>query len=199
MTTKRFENRLNKNNIKFNTQNPVWDNEKQDAFNVFEMIDLLNELYEENEQLKKENQMLKHTIGRNESYITRITHKGEWKDTSKPMYRSISRGDLMTEKRFTIDKKGGTYYLFDHGNLITISDGQPICDLLNELHEENTYLKLELDTHKHPLWSTREAERKVSELTELLADEVKRNGKLLEEINLLRIENMRLKEVQKYE
>ena len=52
MTVKRFENRLNKDNIKFNTLNPVWDNEKQDAFNVFEMIDMLNELHEENRSLK---------------------------------------------------------------------------------------------------------------------------------------------------
>lgn len=58
-----------------------------------ELLELLNKLADENEQLKKENQMLKHTIGRNENYIARITHKGEWKDTSKPMYRSISRGD----------------------------------------------------------------------------------------------------------
>ena len=42
----------------------------------------------------------------------------------------------MTAKRFMIDKKGGVFYLFDNGNLIPISDGQPICDLLNELHEE---------------------------------------------------------------
>lgn len=53
MTVKRFENRLNKDNVKFNTLNPVWDNEKQDALNVFEMIDLLNELHEENQSLKK--------------------------------------------------------------------------------------------------------------------------------------------------
>ena len=52
MTEKRFENRLNNSDIKFNTLNPVWDNEKETALNVFEMIDLLNELSEENEQLK---------------------------------------------------------------------------------------------------------------------------------------------------
>ena len=54
MTAKRFENRLNKDNIKFNTLNPVWDNEKETGLNVFEMIDLMNELHEENEQLKYE-------------------------------------------------------------------------------------------------------------------------------------------------
>lgn len=53
MTKKRFENRLNKNNLKFLYQNPVWDNEKEDALNVFEMIDLLNQLNDENNELKK--------------------------------------------------------------------------------------------------------------------------------------------------
>lgn len=53
MTEKRFENRLNQSKIKFNTLNPVWDNEKKDALNIFEIIDLLNQLYDENEQLKQ--------------------------------------------------------------------------------------------------------------------------------------------------
>ena len=54
----------------------------------------------------------------------------------------------MTAKRFVIDKKGGVFYLFDNGNLIPISDGQPICDLLNELSEENEQLEQELDYWK---------------------------------------------------
>ena len=58
MTEKRFENRLNKDNVKFNTQNPVWDNEKEDAFNVFEMIDLLNNFHEENQELKQQEKRL---------------------------------------------------------------------------------------------------------------------------------------------
>ena len=58
MTAKRFENRLNKDNVKFNTLNPVWDNEKEDALNVFEMIDLLNELNDECEFLKIDNEAL---------------------------------------------------------------------------------------------------------------------------------------------
>ena len=68
MTVKRFENRLNKDNVKFNTLNPVWDNEKEDALNVFEMIDLLNELNDECEFLKlyhkslKENEQLKQQL-----------------------------------------------------------------------------------------------------------------------------------------
>lgn len=39
----------------------------------------LNRLTEENEQLKSEINMLKITIGRNEGYIDRLTHKGEWR------------------------------------------------------------------------------------------------------------------------
>ena len=68
-----------------------------------------------------------------------------------------------------------------------------IVNLLNEQDKEIGLLRLELDTHKHPLWSTREAERKLSEVTDNLANEVKKNGLLNEEINQLRIENMRLK------
>ena len=41
--------------------------------------DILNQLTEENEQLKSEIQMLKTTIGRNEAYIKQLTEKGEWK------------------------------------------------------------------------------------------------------------------------
>lgn len=63
----------------------------------------------------------------------------------------------------------------------------------NALLKENEQLRLELETHKHPLWSTREAEKKVNKLADSLADEVKKNGLLNEEINQLRIENMRLK------
>lgn len=52
--TDRYENRLDKNNIKFNTLNPVWDNDKGDGLNVFEMIEELNALHEENIRLKRD-------------------------------------------------------------------------------------------------------------------------------------------------
>ena len=69
MIENRFENRLDKSNVKFNTLNPVWDNEKECGLNVFEMMDLLNKydkeynmchndvlrLEKENEQLKERN------------------------------------------------------------------------------------------------------------------------------------------------
>lgn len=52
MTGKRFENRLNKSDIKFNTLNPVWDNEKGVALNVFEMIEEMNKLESEKNHFK---------------------------------------------------------------------------------------------------------------------------------------------------
>ena len=58
----------------------------------------------------------------------------------------------MTEKRFTIEKKGGMFYIFDNGNLIPVSDGQPICDLLNTLHEENQLLKQRLVEQNDVEW-----------------------------------------------
>ena len=47
----------------------------------------------------------------------------------------------MTEKRFTIDKERGVFYIFDNGTLLPINDGEPIVDLLNALHEENQAVK----------------------------------------------------------
>ena len=62
MTEKRFENRYDKShtiNENLHYLKPVYDNKSGDAFNVFEMVDLLNEFQEENEQLKKENKELR--------------------------------------------------------------------------------------------------------------------------------------------
>lgn len=73
-----------------------------------------------------------------------------------------------------------------------------LLDKIKELEEENEQLRLELETHKNPLWSTREAERKVNKLADSLADEVKKNGLLNEELNQLRIENERLKSRNNY-
>ena len=86
MTEKRFENRLNKDIKKFHALNPVWDNELKDAWNVFEMIDLLNNydkeyksclndvlrLEKENDQLKEENKKLKKQLRREETDKKRL-------------------------------------------------------------------------------------------------------------------------------
>lgn len=44
-----------------------------------DIADRLNTYVDENEQLKSEINMLKVTIGRNESYIARLTHKSDWR------------------------------------------------------------------------------------------------------------------------
>ena len=61
---KRFINRLDLLNPKFNTLNPVWDNEKGDALNVFEMIDELNRL----------NLDCSNLIDDNTEYVSEINH-----------------------------------------------------------------------------------------------------------------------------
>lgn len=53
MNEKRFENRLNEENIKFNAQNLICDNNPENNIIVFEMMELLNNLHEENQCLKK--------------------------------------------------------------------------------------------------------------------------------------------------
>ena len=74
----------------------------------------------------------------------------------------------MTEKRFTTDNGS-------HEDVCLVdnitgkeyeSNFEDIVDLMNKLEKENRQLRLELDTHKHPLWGTREAERIVNELKE---------------------------------
>ena len=104
----------------------------------------------------------------------------------------------MTERRFKlkyINEQHISANLYDNKTFIGSIGigGELIVELLNNLSEENVQLKLELETHKHPLWSTREAERKVNNLTELLANETKKSALLLDEINALRKENKRLR------
>ena len=78
----------------------------------------------------------------------------------------------MTEKRYYLENFKDftviTLRLYDrkikHKHYDWLTKSHKIVDLLNKLEEENRQLRLELDTHKHPLWSTREAERIVNEL-----------------------------------
>ena len=63
-------------------------------------------------------------------------------------------------------------------SLIEILNG--LVDDNERLKKENIDLKVELDTHKHPLWSTREAERIVNEL-EKENDELKQSNNMLRE------------------
>jgi len=73
----------------------------------------------------------------------------------------------MTEKRFEImdgiDKDRYTGIWDEHGENDELCVSE-IVNLLNVFNDENKQLRLELDTHKHPLWSTREAEKIINEL-----------------------------------
>ena len=79
----------------------------------------------------------------------------------------------MTAKRFQwVYIKDNSLELRDNG-IVKAFDNERLEELLNELDEENDGLKrqivslrVELDTHKHPLWSTREAENKIKELAD---------------------------------
>ena len=89
----------------------------------------------------------------------------------------------MNEERFMLDDAGE---LIDKETAQFIEYGEKVCDLLNEQHDEIerlnckiVSLRVELDTHKHPLWSTREAERVVNELKN-------ENGQLKEDLHNIR-------------
>ena len=97
-----------------------------------------------------------------------------------------------SDGKYTLMFDEHTFFVFDNEKEKRMT-ALKVTKKLNEQDKEIGLLRLELDTHKNPLWSTREAERKLSEVTDNLADEVKKNGLLNEELNQLRIENMRLK------
>ena len=86
-------------------------------------------------------------------------------------------GERMT-KRFTCETKTqgsvSIDLMKDNGQIIEKFEA---INLLNELHEENEQLQSE-----------------IGKLTDLLASEIEKNARLLQENNSLKIENMRFKE-----
>ena len=67
MTEKRFENRINRNNIKFKALNPVWDNKEENGLNIFEMCNEMNRLQEKVDELEKDLQYYEDAL--NEFFI----------------------------------------------------------------------------------------------------------------------------------
>lgn len=80
MTEERYENRLNRDNIKFYTLCPVWDNEKGIGLNVFEMIDELNRL---NDMLLSKQDCVDCEYCGNVSFDVYCEKKRWWKDNGK--------------------------------------------------------------------------------------------------------------------
>ena len=106
----------------------------------------------------------------------------------------------MTKKRFTIEKDVGLYRIFDNGKLIPILDGQPICDLLNKLNDENEQLKQsnkglqsELQIFKEDIKHSNiiinklndENEQLKSTIAQLIEQNRKNNDLLLSDIRIL--------------
>ena len=82
MIDSRFENRLNTDNRKYHVLNPVWDNLEADAYNIFEMIELLNdydhrlEYFKEkfNQRIKFYEQLAVETRKESDKYTNRMAH-----------------------------------------------------------------------------------------------------------------------------
>lgn len=128
MNRKRFENRLNKSNIKFNTLNPVWDTEKETALNVFEMIDKLNEYSEKIYELE--------------------LHIDELEDDNQRY--SLGTGKPVLENpQFKVT--GCPYEILDTSNnhyywLEMQENVKELCKEINKIVFERDLLKKELDT-----------------------------------------------------
>lgn len=86
----------------------------------------------------------------------------------------------MTEKRFTIEPTMTNECIVDNntGEQLDTSDYiERLCEVLNAFAEESEKLHQE-----------------INKLTDLIAEELEKNARLLQETNSLKIENMRLNE-----
>ena len=77
----------------------------------------------------------------------------------------------MTEKRFIVTDWGIGMQITDHQKNKEYSNLDDICEELNALHDDNEQLQLE-----------------VNKLTDLIASEIEKNARLLQENNSLKIE-----------
>lgn len=128
MVEKRFENRLNKSDIKFNTLNPVWDTKKETALNVFEMIDKLNEYSEKTYELKLridelEDDNQKYSLGTGKP----VLENPQFKVTGCPYE--------------ILDTSNNHYYWLEIQENV-----KELCKEINKIVSERDLLKKELDT-----------------------------------------------------
>lgn len=127
MNGKRFENRLNTDNRKYHVLNPVWDNEKETALNVFEMIDKLNEysekIYELElhiDELEDDNQ--KYSLG----YGKPVLENPQFKVTGCPYE--------------ILDTSNNHYYWLEMQENV-----KELCKEINKIVSERDLLKKEFD------------------------------------------------------
>lgn len=115
---KRFENRLDKSNVKFNTLNPVWDSEKETALNVFEMIDELNYL----------NDCCNNLIDDNTEYVAEINQMHKENEQLKQSIKEIDEAELHLKQ---IILKRINDYIWEWED-----EGTPVAQVLRELQDE---------------------------------------------------------------
>lgn len=159
----------------------VWDTEKNKRLEIEDIVGVLNEQQKEINDLNQENA---DCLGDN------IRSLDEFEKCTNKLKAKILQ---LQEENEQLKEEIRAYPINEQYAEEIMQQNQKLRIERNNLQRENEQLRLELETHKHPLWSTREAEKKVNKLADSLADEVKKNGLLNEEINQLRIENMRLK------
>lgn len=114
------------------------DNDLSNTLNIFECADLLNQLTEENEKLRKKLECCEYSHFLNElDEIHEKVDKGDLSDFS-PL-------KVMSEKRYYVNCAG---YLCDKDLSNTLSIFE-CADLLNQLTEENEQLKQKVDFYKY--------------------------------------------------
>ena len=179
--SKRFKLSEIYSNTIMDTENCVNNGSHCRIYDIEEVVDLLNKLVKDNEELGISIKLFEDDITTKDKKIE------EHQATIKKLQDLCGESDSENAKLRIENKE-----LQEEIKLLKPVNIEQYEQIV-QLQEENEQLRLELDTHKHPLWSTREAEKKVNKLSDSLADEIKKNGLLNEEINQLRIENMRLK------
>jgi len=96
---KRFENRLNRDIKKFHALNPVWDNKLETAWNVFEMIEIMNDLNDTVERVI----VFKNLIGK--KYSLSEPHRAYLLNNNKPLFHWINDDDKIIDLLNNYDKE----------------------------------------------------------------------------------------------
>lgn len=96
----RYTNRIDKNNIKFNTLNPVWDNTKEDALNVFEMIEIMNNQHFKIDKLERVTRTALWELNRIDEYENYSLH-GNWGNFT---LHSIKEGKMILTPLMVVER-----------------------------------------------------------------------------------------------
>ena len=101
--------------------------------------------------------------------------------TLEDYIKEFSKPEYEFTKDEALEKAKEEYWQMIYENSMTATEN---VDTLNKLDHENFELALELENHKHPLYSTREAERILNEKEEHIRKLHEENKQLKEKNNL---------------